>query len=51
MRIYFAGDIRGGRQDAALYYEIVRQLRKHSEVLTGQKTTAHFRRWFRAAAQ
>jgi hypothetical protein len=34
MRIYFAGSIRGGRQDAALYYEIVQQLQKHGEVLT-----------------
>jgi nucleoside 2-deoxyribosyltransferase len=33
MKIYFAGAIRGGRQDAALYYEIVRQLQKHGEVL------------------
>lgn len=34
MKIYFAGSIRGGRQDASLYYEIVRQLQKHGEVLT-----------------
>lgn len=34
MKIYFAGAIRGGRNDAALYYEIVRQLQKHGEVLT-----------------
>lgn len=34
MRIYFAGAIRGGRQDAALYHEIVRLLCKHGEVLT-----------------
>jgi nucleoside 2-deoxyribosyltransferase len=34
MKIYFAGSIRGGRHDAALYYEIVKQLRKHGEVLT-----------------
>ena len=34
MKIYFAGSIRGGRQDAALYYEIVRQLRNYGEVLT-----------------
>lgn len=34
MRIYFAGAIRGGRQDAALYHEIVRLLSKHGEVLT-----------------
>jgi nucleoside 2-deoxyribosyltransferase len=34
MKIYFAGAIRGGRGDAALYHEIVRQLQKHGEVLT-----------------
>ncbi len=34
MKIYFAGAIRGGRDDAALYYEIVRQLRSFGEVLT-----------------
>jgi hypothetical protein len=34
MKIYFAGAIRGGRQDAALYHEIVRLLQKHGEVLT-----------------
>ena len=34
MKIYFAGSIRGGRQDAALYHEIVRQLQKHGDVLT-----------------
>jgi nucleoside 2-deoxyribosyltransferase len=34
MKIYFAGSIRGGRGDAALYYEIVQQLKKHGEVFT-----------------
>jgi hypothetical protein len=34
MKIYFAGAIRGGRQDAALYHEIVELLSKHGEVLT-----------------
>jgi hypothetical protein len=34
MKIYFAGSIRGGRTDAALYHEIVRLLREHGEVLT-----------------
>jgi hypothetical protein len=34
MNIYFAGAIRGGRQDAALYLEIVRQLRAYGNVLT-----------------
>jgi len=34
MKIYFAGSIRGGRQDAALYYEIVQQLKAYGEVFT-----------------
>lgn len=33
-KIYFAGAIRGGRDDAALYAEIVRLLSEHGEVLT-----------------
>lgn len=34
MKIYFAGAIRGGREDARRYLEIVAQLRNHGEVLT-----------------
>ena len=34
MKIYFAGAIRGGRNDAELYLEIVKLLRAHGEVLT-----------------
>ncbi|HKB67069.1 MAG TPA: nucleoside 2-deoxyribosyltransferase [Pyrinomonadaceae bacterium] len=34
MKIYFAGAIRGGRQDAAWCHEIVRLLSEHGEVLT-----------------
>jgi hypothetical protein len=34
MNIYFAGAIRGGRDDAALYLEIVKALRAHGKVLT-----------------
>jgi len=34
MKIYFAGAIRGGREDGALYLEIVKLLRAHGEVLT-----------------
>lgn len=34
MKIYFAGSIRGGRVDAALYYEIVQHLKTHGEVFT-----------------
>jgi hypothetical protein len=33
-KIYFAGAIRGGREDAALYTEIVPLLREYGEVLT-----------------
>lgn len=33
-KIYFAGAIRGGREDAALYLEIVEQLRLYGHVLT-----------------
>jgi hypothetical protein len=34
MKIYFAGAIRGGREDAALYLELVRLLRPFGTVLT-----------------
>src|SRR5712691_5745332 len=34
MKIYFAGAIRGGREDAALYLELVEILRAYGEVLT-----------------
>jgi hypothetical protein len=34
MKIYFAGAIRGGREDATLYLEIVSLLRAYGEVLT-----------------
>ena len=34
MKIYFAGSIRGGRDDAALYHEIVELLGNYGEVLT-----------------
>lgn len=34
MKIYFAGSIRGGREDQALYLEIVKLLREYGEVLT-----------------
>ncbi len=32
--IYFAGSIRGGRDDQALYFEIVQRLRQYGTVLT-----------------
>jgi len=34
MKIYFAGSIRGGREDADLYFEIIDYLKSFSEVLT-----------------
>ncbi|MGB9178024.1 MAG: nucleoside 2-deoxyribosyltransferase [Pyrinomonadaceae bacterium] len=34
MKIYFAGAIRGGRVDKALYLEIVERLREYGQVLT-----------------
>ena len=34
MKIYFAGSIRGGRDDTALYLQIIRQLSAYGSVLT-----------------
>src|SRR6266849_8430807 len=34
MKVYFAGAIRGGRDDVALYLEIVKLLSPYGEVLT-----------------
>lgn len=34
MNIYFAGAIRGGRDDRSLYFEIVAQLKEYGAVLT-----------------
>lgn len=34
MKIYFAGSIRGGREDAVLYSEIIDYLKKFGQVLT-----------------
>jgi 2'-deoxynucleoside 5'-phosphate N-hydrolase len=34
MKIYFAGSIRGGREDAALYSQIIKYLKNFGEVLT-----------------
>lgn len=34
MNIYFAGAIRGGREDASRYFEIIEQLREYGQVLT-----------------
>jgi nucleoside 2-deoxyribosyltransferase len=33
-KIYFAGSIRGGRQDQALYLEIIERLKQYGQVLT-----------------
>ena len=34
MKIYFAGSIRGGRDDFAVYFAIIEQLKDYGEVLT-----------------
>lgn len=34
MKIYFAGSIRGGREDAELYFQIINYLKNFGEVLT-----------------
>ena len=34
MKIYFAGSIRGGREDVKIYTEIINHLRKYGDVLT-----------------
>ncbi len=34
MKIYFAGSIRGGRDDQALYYAIIKELKTYGTVLT-----------------
>ena len=34
MKIYFAGSIRGGRDDADRYYDIINHLKKYGDVLT-----------------
>jgi len=34
MKIYFAGAIRGGRQDASTYHAMITHLQTHAEVLT-----------------
>ena len=39
MKIYFAGSIRGGRDDAAIYLELVEELARHGEVLTEHVAT------------
>lgn len=34
MKIYFAGSIRGGREDQGIYFSIIEILKKYGEVLT-----------------
>lgn len=41
MKIYFAGSIRGGRQDAALYAQIIGMLKEHGMVLTEHIGESH----------
>ena len=44
MKIYFAGSIRGGRDDTDLYHQIIEHLKKYGTVLTehlGNKTITH----------
>jgi nucleoside 2-deoxyribosyltransferase len=35
MKIYFAGSIRGGREDKELYFQLIQRLSKYGQVLTG----------------
>ena len=39
MKIYFAGSIRGGRDDADIYLQLVGELEKYGEVLTEHVAT------------
>jgi hypothetical protein len=39
VKIYFAGSIRGGRDDAAVYLELVDELARYGEVLTEHVAT------------
>ena len=39
MRIYFAGSIRGGRDDSAIYMKLIDRLQRHGEVLTEHVAT------------
>ena len=34
MKIYFSGSIRGGRQDAELYNQLIEEIKKYGDVLT-----------------
>jgi nucleoside 2-deoxyribosyltransferase len=34
MKIYFAGSIRGGRNDKEVYFEIIKMMQKYGQVLT-----------------
>jgi nucleoside 2-deoxyribosyltransferase len=34
MKIYFAGSIRGGREDREIYFSLIQELRKYGTVLT-----------------
>ncbi|KAJ3305833.1 hypothetical protein HDV03_000942 [Kappamyces sp. JEL0829] len=41
MKIYFAGSIRGGSQDAAIYRELIQHLARHGQVLTEHVADPH----------
>lgn len=46
MKIYFSGSIRGGRQDADLYKQLIEYLKQHGTVLTehiGYETISHIK--------
>ena len=43
MRIYFAGSIRGGRQDAGIYHRMVAYLKRYGEVLTEHVGDLHLK--------
>lgn len=45
MKIYFAGSIRGGRDDAAIYSEIINKLKKWGEVVTEHVADAGLSEW------
>lgn len=45
MKIYFAGSIRGGREDKDLYLEIIKRLSKYGQVLTEHIGDANLSTW------
>jgi len=45
MKIYFCGSIRGGRNDAAIYYAMVEQLKRYGSVLTEHVGDPNLTHW------